>query len=83
MNIQELDDIRVISKFFEEHNFPECSLGVCSVPEGIKYFLDGHHRPTSPVSRFPDNAVSSLTEPSPDLVLLPDMRINVRGGLIV
>ena len=83
MDIQELDDVRMIPEFFQEYNLPEGSLGVCSVPEGIEYLLDRHHGPSPPVCGLPHHSVGSLPQASSDLVFLPDMRVNIRGGLIV
>ena len=57
VDIQELDDVWVAPKLFQKDNFPagesffsgkveispECSLSVCSVAKGVKYFLHGNN----------------------------------------
>ena len=78
-----MDYVWMISKFFEEHNFSESSLSICSVSEGIKDFLHSNYSSRSPVGGLPNNPIGSFTESSSDLVFLADMGINIGRGLII
>ena len=49
MDVEEPDDVGVVTELLEENNFPERPLGVRLVPERVEYLLDGHH-PTRPTA---------------------------------
>ena len=83
MDVKELDYVWMISKFFEEHNFSESSLSICSVSEGIKDFLYSYDSSSPSISGLPNNSVGPFPESSSDLILLANMGIDICRGLIV
>ena len=83
MDVKELDYVWMISKFFEEHNFSESSLSICSVSEGIKDFLHSYYSTRPPIGSLPNNPIRSFTESSSNLIFLADMGVNIGRGLIV
>ena len=83
VHVEQLDNVRVVPKLFQEHNFPKSSLSVCSVPERIKNLFHCHHCARPSISRLPNHAVGSLAQSSSNLIFLPNVRVNVCGDLIV
>ena len=48
-------------KLMKEDNLAECSLCICGVLEGIKYFLQSHYLPGFLVGDLPDVPVGPAT----------------------
>ena len=56
-NIMKFDNVWMVTKFLKKHDFPEGSLSISLIAEGIKYLLDRNNFPSSSVNCFPYNAI--------------------------
>lgn len=76
MNTVQLYDIRMIPEGLQEHDFPESSLRVRLVPEGVEDLLDRDGLAGFSINRLPDDAVCAFSEPFLNVESLHDVVVN-------
>ena len=76
-DVQEFDNIRMTPEFLKEHDFTECSLSICLIPEGIEDFLQSDSLLRASIGGFQNNPVSPFPKPLMELVPLPDVSFHL------
>ena len=58
VNIQQPDDVGMVTEVLQEHDLPEGPLRIRLVPESVEDLFDSHHTSALPVNRLPYYSVS-------------------------